>query len=119
MNFSILVRSEPVNPSAKTALLFANAIIQESSENHIDQIFFYSSGVQHANKYINIPIDEINLIQHWQKLSLNYGIPLYICSTSANYYGIVKNQNLNTSFTISGLGQLSSAILTSDRVIEF
>jgi tRNA 2-thiouridine synthesizing protein D len=120
MNFSIFIRSAPyTQPGSYSALHFTKALLADSSNNKILQIFFYLGGVQHANDYITTQPDELNLLKAWADISATYNIPLHICSTSAGNYGILKDKNLSDDFILSGLGQLSSLILSSDRVIEF
>ncbi|MFT6834814.1 MAG: tRNA 2-thiouridine synthesizing protein D [Francisellaceae bacterium] len=120
MNFSIFIRSCPhTSPGSKSAILFTKALFINHSSHSIDRVFFYLDAVQHANIYTIIPTDEIDLSQEWSHLSSKYNFSLHVCSTSAERYGIIKNKNLNKNFILSGLGQLSDAILTSDKVIEF
>lgn len=108
-----------MDPGSKTALAFAQSLLSQNHKYHLKMVFFYLAAVNHANALVQIPTDEIHLTAQWQSLSQQHEFPLHICSTSAAQHGIISEVNLADHFVISGLGQLSYAIMTSDRVIEF
>lgn len=128
MNYSIVVLGAPYSSSsATTALNFTKALL--SSGHSIFRVFFYHDGVHCANELSTPPQDEVNLPDQWQTLKEQHNLDLVVCIAAGVKRGILdqseasrheKNcSNLNTSFELSGLGQLVEATEQSDRVITF
>ena len=128
MKFSIVVQGAPYSAaSSLSALHFVQAALDSGHE--IYRVFFYNDGVYNANELIAPPQDETDISAEWAKLSQTYDIELIICIASSLRRGILdKNEaeryekssaNLNSAFTISGLGQLIDAGLSADRTITF
>lgn len=126
MIFSLAVYAPPYSSQAShTAYEFAIALLRQGHTLH--RIFFYHDGVHNATSLAAPPQDEFNLYQAWQQLSQKYD--LIICIAAALKRGILNSEeatrynkaahNIDDSYSISGLGQLVEAAITSDRVITF
>lgn len=111
---------------ARSAYQFANALLTQ--QHRIDAIFFYQAGVDNANQLSAPASDEFDLVRAWESLAKKHDIALHVCVAAALRRGIVdeanapaasKIANLSPAFTLSGLGALAQATLTSDRVIQF
>lgn len=103
--------------SAYCAYQFAQILL--SSTNHsIDNIFFYADGVYNANRYTDPANDEFDLIKAWQNLAKQYSLKLTVCVAAAQRRGISVD-NLAEHFELTGLGELSAAVASSDRVVQF
>ena len=103
--------------SAYCAYQFAQTLL--SSSNHsIANIFFYADGVYNANCYSAPANDEFDLVKAWQSLAKQYSLKLTVCVAAAQRRGIGVN-NLAEHFELTGLGELSEAVASSDRVLQF
>lgn len=114
MNLVLIVSAAANN--SYSALAFAKAAIK--LQHSIAAIFFYQQGVTIANPFVDLPVDEISLQQHWQALTKEHAAPLIVCSASALRRGIPIKQ-LAENFTIGSLGQLTEILTAADRVITF
>ena len=95
----------------------------------IYRVFFYHDGVYTGNGAIAPPQDEPDIRQMWSSLAAANQIELIVCIASALRRGVLdrteadryekSNANLDSSFTISGLGQLIDAGLNADRLVTF
>ncbi|MWP47537.1 sulfurtransferase complex subunit TusD [Gilliamella sp. Pas-s27] len=103
--------------SAYCAYQFAQALLSSSSHT-IKNIFFYADGVYNGNSYTDPANDEFNLVSAWQELSKTHNLTLTICVAAAQRRGVIKN-NLADYFQLTGLGELSESIATTDRTIQF
>lgn len=112
MIFTLIIRSHPLKQGSQSAYFFAKMLYEK--KHQIAGVFFYRDGVYHAQE-MTLPIDEINLPKKWLSLAQTYHFKLNACVTACEKRGI-SNESF---FPISGLGQLSSYLLESDRVIEF
>ncbi|XRX42666.1 MAG: sulfurtransferase complex subunit TusD [Buchnera aphidicola (Eriosoma harunire)] len=128
MKYTIMVMKSPYShEKPRTAILFTHALLELG--HVIDMIFFYSDGVLHANTMLTIENDEFNVSYEWQKLSMQFGFSLHICSNSANKRGLIElnkakelgfgKSNINTYFKLSGLLELVNSIQNSDRIVQF
>ncbi len=126
MIFSLAVYAPPYSSQAShTAYEFAKALLHKGHALH--RIFFYHDGVHNASSLGTPPQDEFDLYQAWHNLAQQYD--LVICIAAALKRGILNSEealrynkpahNINNSYSISGLGQLVDATITSDRVITF
>ncbi|MFB6421750.1 MAG: sulfurtransferase complex subunit TusD [Candidatus Malihini olakiniferum] len=112
---------------ASSALLFARALIMQG--HFLDSVFFYQEGVLNGSKLISPANDEFNLTQAWQHLGAKHQVALNICMAAALRRGITDSEqakllnlptsNLQSGFSLSGLGELAQSILTCDRVVQF
>lgn len=128
MKFSLAVYSAPYTSQASdTAYRFACALLENG--HSIYRIFFYQDGVHNASHLAAPPQDEPNLPANWQQLATEYNIDLVVCIAAALRRGVLNQEearrykktahNLAEQFTISGLGQLVDAAVSSDRLITF
>ncbi|XKM13385.1 sulfurtransferase complex subunit TusD [Orbaceae bacterium ac157xtp] len=105
--------------SAFCAYQFCQALIE--AKQKIEAIFFYQDGVYNANSFTSPANDEFNLVDAWQRFASLHKIPLTVCISAAQRRGVVSDldNNLATGFELTGLGELTEKIATSDRVIQF
>ena len=120
MRFAIVVTGPAYGTQqASSAFQFAQALIAEGHE----------LGVYNANQLTSPASDEFDLVRGWQQLNAQHGVALNICVAAALRRGIVDeteagrlglaSSNLQSGFTLSGLGALAEASLTCDRVVQF
>ena len=126
MIFSLAVYAAPYSSQAShTAYEFASALLRQGHTLH--RIFFYHDGVHTASSLATPPQDEFNLYQAWSSLAAKYD--LVICIAAALKRGILNSEeamryekpahNTADGYSISGLGQLIEAAITSDRIVTF
>lgn len=120
----ISVHSCPINtPNSFHAIEFIKAAI--AKKHTILQVFFYSQGVNNANKSIYFAEDETNFVTEWQKLQEQHNIILNCCIGSALKRGIIalnnnqKNNNLAQGFNIVGTTSWIEASNQADRMVQF
>lgn len=102
--------------SSYLAVQFAQVLIMKGHSIH--QIFFLQNGVTNANSAINMPSDEINLLQEWQAFHHHHQVPLHLCVSASQRRGI-NEKNLAKPFILAGLGEFTQAVLQADRFIQF
>jgi len=128
MSISILVLGAPFQTQASySAYRFTQAALE--SNQSINRVFFYQSGVHTATKLACTPRDEHNLYNAWHKLKNAYSLDLVVCIAAAARRGLIdapeakrhnkQADNMAQEFELSGLGQLIEAISQSDRLITF
>ncbi|MCY9825227.1 sulfurtransferase complex subunit TusD [Vibrio chagasii] len=113
--------------SARSAYQFAVALLQQGHKLH--SVFFYQDGVSNGSDLTVPANDEFDLAAAWQKLADEYDVSLETCVAAALRRGIISSEeaeqhqlsgsNLASGFTQAGLGSLSEALLTQDRVVQF
>ena len=113
--------------SARSAYQFAVALIQQGHKLH--SVFFYQDGVSNGSDLTVPANDEFDLAAAWQKLANEHNVSLETCVAAALRRGIISSEeaqqhqlsssNLASGFTQAGLGSLSEALLTQDRVVQF
>lgn len=117
MKFAILINEGPYTHQASdSALHFARAALKKG--HAVTRVFFYGDGVYNANKFVQPPTDERNLVNLWGELAGQHSIDLVVCVAAANRRGI-QSELLAAGFRISGLGQLVEAGIDSDRLLVF
>ncbi|OCH57376.1 sulfurtransferase complex subunit TusD [Vibrio cyclitrophicus] len=128
LNYTLLVNG-PVygSQSARSAYQFALALLKQGHKLH--SVFFYQDGVSNGSNLTVPANDEFDLASEWQKLASEYDISLETCVAAALRRGVVSSEeseqhqlsgsNLASGFTQTGLGSLSEALLTQDRVVQF
>ncbi len=125
---SLLITANPYSQQGQySAVRFAQEAIVQGHQ--IKRVFFYGDGVLVASRLNCPPSDEINLTKTWAKLAVEKDVELSVCVTAALKRGIVNQaeaernaltgENLDPAFEISGLGQLTEAMLESDRLVTF
>lgn len=128
MRFALMVTGPAYGTQqASSALQFARALVAEGHE--LVSVFFYREGVYNANQLTSPASDEFDLVRAWQQLHEQQGVALHICVAAALRRGVTDETearqlglpvfNLQPGFTLSGLGALAEATLTSDRVVQF
>ncbi|AOE49626.1 sulfurtransferase complex subunit TusD [Kangiella sediminilitoris] len=126
--FSLLITANPFSSQGQySALQFAKTLLEQGHE--IKRVFFYGDGVLVASRLNCPPSDEINLTKSWAKLAIQNDFELTVCVTAALKRGITNateaernaltGDNVDPAYEISGLGQLTEAMLESDRLITF
>ncbi|EGU45672.1 MULTISPECIES: sulfurtransferase complex subunit TusD [Vibrio] len=113
--------------SARSAYQFAVALLQQGHKLH--SVFFYQDGVSNGSDLTVPANDEFDLAAAWQKLANEHNVSLETCVAAALRRGIISSEeaeqhqlsgsNLASGFTQAGLGSLSEALLTQDRVVQF
>ena len=128
MRFALMVTGPAYGTQqATSAYQFAQAVLAEG--HSVGSVFFYREGVYNANLLSAPASDEFDLVRAWQRLSEEQGVALHICVAAALRRGGTDNEqasqlnlpaaNLQHGFTLSGLGALAEAALTSDRMVQF
>ena len=128
MKFTLVIHSAPYqSASAGTALRFARALL--ASGHELYRVFFYRDGVHNASALASPPRDEQSVPLAWQLLAQEHQLDLVVCIAAAVRRGVLDENeakryekpaaNLAPGFELSGLGQLSEALIQSDRVITF
>ncbi|WP_215406487.1 sulfurtransferase complex subunit TusD [Vibrio gigantis] len=128
LSYTLLVNG-PVygSQSARSAYQFAVALIKQGHKLH--SVFFYQDGVSNGSDLTVPANDEFDLVSAWQKLADEHDVSLETCVAAALRRGVISSDeaeqhqlsasNLASGFTQAGLGSLSEALLTQDRVVQF
>jgi tRNA 2-thiouridine synthesizing protein D len=128
LSYTLLVNG-PVygSQSARSAYQFAVALLIQGHK--LKSVFFYQDGVSNGSALTVPANDEFDLASAWQALAIEHGISLETCVAAALRRGVISSEeaeqhqlsgsNLAPSFTQAGLGSLSEALLTQDRVVQF
>lgn len=112
---------------ASCAWQFAQAVL--AAGHQISSVFFFREGVLNANQLTSPASDEFDLVRAWSALAQEQNVELNVCIAAALRRGVVNEQeaiqlelissNLQTGFTLSGLGALAEAALSCDRLVQF
>lgn len=127
MLLSLIVNTAPdEGQSAWTAYRFA---CQALADGHsLYRVFFYHGGVVNGCAARRPAQDETDITRLWQALADEYALDLVVCISAAKRRGIFDEAeaerqqapaNLARGFTLSGLGQYTDALISSDRLISF
>ena len=128
LNYVIVV-SGPVYgcQSSLTAYRFAKALLAKG--HALSRVFFYQDGVSNASSLTVPANDEFDLVAAWQTLATENQTELETCVAAALRRGLVSDEeakqhqlpssNMAEGFSQAGLGALSEALLTADRVVQF
>jgi tRNA 2-thiouridine synthesizing protein D len=127
-SFTLLVTSAPFSEqNAYSAYRFALAAVQ--SDHRVNGIFFYQSGTLNGSSLQITPSNEFDLYAAWEKLSVEYKVPLLVCVSAASRRGITTEEDAQDSdnlhfslaapFESVGLGELAALLSNSDRLIQF
>lgn len=128
LNYCLLVTGPAYGTQqASSAWQFAQALL--AAGHRISSIFFYREGVLNANQFTSPANDEFDLVRAWATMAQQHQIELNVCVAAALRRGVTDEQegvqlglnaaNLQTGFTLSGLGQLAEAALSCDRLVQF
>ncbi|MEZ8141345.1 sulfurtransferase TusD [Enterovibrio norvegicus FF-33] len=125
----VIVVSAPVygRQSSLTAYRFAKALVEKG--HTLSRVFFYQDGVSNASSLTVPANDEFDLVVAWQTLAKENNTELETCVAAALRRGQVSqdeakqhqlsSSNMADGFSQAGLGALSEAMLTADRVVQF
>lgn len=112
---------------ALSAWQFSQALIEKGHK--LESVFFYREGISNANQLVSPASDEFDLVRAWQSLAEQHNTTLNVCVAAALRRGVIDQQeaeslqlmasNLQPGFTLSGLGALAEAMLTSDHIVQF
>jgi tRNA 2-thiouridine synthesizing protein D len=126
MIFVLLITAPPAHISAWHAYYFAESAL---TQGHEIKPFFYGDGVAVANRLLCPAQDEISLVQLWRNLADIHQFELPVCVAAALRRGIsdadnahrhqLEGDNLQTGFSLAGLGVLTEGLITADRVLSF
>lgn len=128
LNYFLLVTGPAYGTQhSSTAYKFSLALLAKGHKIH--SIFFYHDGVLNANQLSTPATDEFDLVRAWKKLSDQHGIALSVCVSAAFRRGIINVQeaqkhglpvaNLQSGFSLGGLGMFAEALMNCDRVVQF
>ncbi|QAX81802.1 sulfurtransferase complex subunit TusD [Candidatus Pseudomonas adelgestsugas] len=127
MKFVIAVFSAAHMPSSRRALLFAQALL--ANRHEIIRLFFYQDGAYNASNNIVVPKNEQDTALQWREFVSAHQLDGVVCITAALRRGMLNTEeatryqrravNLDTTWILSGLGQLHDAVQTADRLICF
>lgn len=126
--FLIQVNAAPYgNSSSYNAYQFVKALTL--TEHEIIKVFFYQDGVQTGNTLLSPASDEFDLLTAWRELSQRHNISLINCVSASLRRGVLSkveakeeqysHWNMDSVFTMGGLGELISGIEQADRTITF
>lgn len=127
--FTLLITASPQKSQAHlTALKFANTLTEQNTP--IRSIFFYQDAVLVADNYAMPPSDEPQLAELWTSFAKQNDIELQTCVAACLRRGVIdeheanENQlgsaNLNSGFSIVGLGQFAAALSESNsKLVHF
>ncbi|MBA6291237.1 sulfurtransferase complex subunit TusD [Colwellia sp. MB3u-70] len=119
---ALVVTTPPNSNLTTTAINLVKAALDSGVS--IIGVFFYQDGVLNAAKYLSIPSDEFQTLAQWQQLNSEYNVPLYLCITAAEKRGLSdelnnhESSNIDSAFTVSGLGELVELTSKAERVVQ-
>ncbi|MFT6690290.1 MAG: tRNA 2-thiouridine synthesizing protein D [Colwellia sp.] len=119
---ALVVTTPPNSNLTTTAINLVRAALDSGVS--IIGVFFYQDGVLNAAKYLSIPSDEFQTLTQWQQLNSEYNVPLYLCITAAEKRGLSdelnnhESSNIDSAFTVSGLGELVELTSKAERVVQ-
>ena len=119
---AVVVTTPPSNNLTTTAINLIRAALDSGIS--IIGVFFYQDGALNAAKHLSIPSDEFQTLTQWQQLNSEYNVPLYLCITAAEKRGLSdelnnhESSNIDSSFTVSGLGELVELTSKAKRVVQ-
>ena len=119
---ALVVTTPPNSNLTTTAINLVRAALDSGVS--IIGVFFYQDGVLNAAKYLSIPSDEFQTLAQWQQLNSVYNVPLYLCITAAEKRGLSdelnnhESSNIDSAFTVSGLGELVELTSKAERVVQ-
>lgn len=127
MNFSIALLAGPQDPSARTALRFAQAVL--ASGHQITRLFFYRDAVHLASQLVVCPRDEADICADWREFIQNNQLDAVVCIAAALRRGVLDEAeaerwdraaaNTGAPWELSGLGQWVDAMQEADRALSF
>lgn len=126
-SFTLVINSGPDSQGAYSGWRFAQSLLKQG--HRLNQVFFYQQGIHNGNALLSPPGDEINILHCWQQLQHAHQLELICCVAAAMRRGVLDKEtaneqqlhapNLAEGFRLGGLGELVTAMATTDRVIQF
>lgn len=122
VNVVIMQHASPDDyATSKAALVTAQGLVDSGAK--VLQIFFYGPGVLYASRHLSFPSGVQNAQQQWREFAVTHDIPLVVCSTVANQYGIEPSAppagSLAVGFSSGGLTEFMEAISHADTLLQF
>ena len=128
MIYSLLVTAAPESGhTSLTAARFAQTVLARGHRIH--RVFFLGAGTLNGAAAAVAVQDETDARQLWQTLGQTHDLDLVLCISSALRDGMLDateaarhdkpGATVHPAFTLSGLGQLVDAWMSSDRVVTF
>lgn len=130
MRYALLVHGSPYSSKAcHSALVFAQALQQSTSEHSLSGVFFYQDSVLIGNKLQQTTRDEFDIQAAWLDFSQEYNIPLSLCIAASVSRGVISESeskryelgsaNLADGFQLEGLGTLVSLLKENEKLVNF
>ena len=119
LKLAVVITTPPYSNKTATALDYVETALKAGIE--LVGVFFYQDGVINADQNVAITSDEFQAINQWQKLHQEFALPLHLCNTAAEKRGLrddISPSNINSIFTVSGLGELVELCHLADRVVQ-
>lgn len=127
MKFAIALLAGPQDPSARTALRFAQAVL--ASGHQITRLFFYRDAVHLASQLAVYPRDESDICADWREFIQSNQLDAVVCIAAALRRGVLDEAeaerwdraaaNCAAPWELSGLGQWVDAMQEADRAVSF
>jgi len=121
MKIAVQLKEGPYNHEASdTAFHFIQAARKRGHE--VVAVFLYNDGVYNIAKHAEPPQDDRNIQKRWSELG-EEGVTIYACIAAAKRRGItsstIKDELIMEHTEITGLGQLTTLGIESDRLVTF
>lgn len=127
MKFAIALLAGPQDPAARSALSFADAVIQRGHE--ISHLFLYRDAVHLASELAVYPQDEPDLHAQWRAFIRDHQLDAVVCIAASLRRGVLDSgetqrwgkpaSNTGEPWQLSGLGQWIEALQVADRTVTF
>ena len=121
MKIAVQLKEGPYNHQASdTAYHFIQAARKRGHE--VVAVFLYNDGVYNIAKNAEPPQDDRNIQKRWSELGAE-GVTIYACIAAAKRRAItsstIKDELIMEHTEITGLGQLTTLGIESDRLVTF
>jgi tRNA 2-thiouridine synthesizing protein D len=121
MKIAVQLKEGPYNHEASdTAYHFIQAARKRGHE--VVAVFLYNDGVYNIAKNAEPPQDDRNIQKRWSELGAE-GVTIYACIAAAKRRAItsstIKDELIMENTEITGLGQLTTLGIESDRLVTF
>ena len=127
MKFAIALLAGPQDPAARSALSFAQAVLDGGHQ--ISRLFFYRDAVYLASNLAVQPQDECDIAREWCNFIKDHELDAVVCIAAALRRGVLNEAeatrwqrptaNSAEPWVLSGLGQWVDAMQTADRAVTF
>jgi len=117
---AVVITTPPYSNLTITALNYIEAALNANVT--IVGVFFYQDGVLNASNKVQIASDEFQTISRWHTLHQTHQLPLHLCNTAGEKRGLSDEESysdINSAFTVSGLGELVEITNQAQRVVQF